>query len=222
MKALTAALLAALLTACASALPDKPRRAAEFDLGLSASVAPAAAEQAPLPPLALPALTAPPALESPAMLYRLAYKGETAQPRPYAQSRWSMPPADLLGQRLRAALAASRPVVGEDEGLAALELRVHLDEFSQIFDSAEQSQARIQLRATLIDLHAARPEQRLRAQRSFSAQRPAPSADAAGGAQAMQQAADALIAELIEWLASVPPAPAAEPAAAPAPARSAR
>ena len=131
MKALTAALLAALLTACASALPDKPRRAAEFDLGLPASAAPAAAEQAPLPPLALPplalpALTAPPALESPAMLYRLAYKGETAQPRPYAQSRWSMPPADLLGQRLRAALAASRPVVGEDEGLAAQIGRAHV------------------------------------------------------------------------------------------------
>ena len=131
------------------------------------------------------------------MLYRLAYKNEADQPRPYARARWSMSPPELLTQRLRETLAASRPVVGAGEGLAAAELRVHLDDFSQVFEAENRSHARIQIRATLI---APRASQRLLGQRTFTVQRPAPTPDAAGGAKAMREAADAAIADLAAWL----------------------
>ena len=190
------ALAAALLAACSTPLPDKPARPASYDLGLPAAAA--ASGAASQPPLALPAVTAPAALDSPAMLYRLAYQGEQAsQLRPYAQARWSMSAPELLTQRLRETLAASRPVVAAGEGLAALELRVHLDDFSQIFEAENRSRARIQIRATLIAPHAS---QRLLGQRTFIVQRPAPTPDAAGGAQAMREAADAAIADLAAWL----------------------
>ena len=206
------ACLAALLAACAGPLPDKPQRPDSYDLGLpaaAASAAPQTPAQAPLPPLALPPATAPAALDGTAMLYRLAYQGEQAsQLRPYAQARWSMSAPELLTQRLRETLAASRPVVAAGEGLAALELRVHLDDFSQIFEAENRSRARIQIRATLIAPHAS---QRLLGQRTFIVQRPAPTPDAAGGAQAMREAADAAIADMAAWLASpslaIPAAP---------------
>ena len=202
------ACLAALLAACAGPLPDKPQRPDSYDLGLpaaAASAAPQTPAQAPLPPLALPPVTAPAALDGTAMLYRLAYKNEADQPRPYARARWSMSPPELLTQRLRETLAASRPVVAAGEGLAALELRVHLDDFSQIFEAENRSHARIQIRATLI---APRASQRLLGQRTFTVQRPAPTPDAAGGAKAMREAADAAIADLAAWLDRLPrPAP---------------
>ena len=79
------ALAAALLAACSTLLPDKPARPASYDLGLpAATTASGAASQ---PPLALPAVTAPAALDGPAMLYRLAYKNEADQPHPYARAR---------------------------------------------------------------------------------------------------------------------------------------
>ena len=197
------ALAAALLAACSTPLPDKPARPASYDLGLPAAAA--ASGAASQPPLALPAVTAPAALDGPAMLYRLAYKNEADQPRPYARARWSMSPPELLTQRLRETLAASRPVVAAGEGLAALELRVHLDDFSQIFEAENRSHARIQIRATLI---APRASQRLLGQRTFTVQRPAPTPDAAGGAKAMREAADAAIADLAAWLDRLPrPAP---------------
>lgn len=193
------ALAAALLAACSTPLPDKPARPASYDLGLpAATTASGAASQ---PPLALPAVTAPAALDGPAMLYRLAYKNEADQPRPYARARWSMSPPELLTQRLRETLAASRPVVGAGEGLAAAELRVHLDDFSQVFEAENRSHARIQIRATLI---APRASQRLLGQRTFTVQRPAPTPDAAGGAKAMREAADAAIADLAAWLDRLP------------------
>ena len=190
------ALAAALLAACSTPLPDKPARPASYDLGLPAAAA--ASGAASQPPLALPAVTAPAALDGPAMLYRLAYKNEADQPRPYARARWSMSPPELLTQRLRETLAASRPVVGAGEGLAAAELRVHLDDFSQVFEAENRSHARIQIRAS----------QRLLGQRTFTVQRPAPTPDAAGGAKAMREAADAAIADLAAWLDRLPrPAP---------------
>lgn len=195
------ALAAALLAACSTPLPDKPARPASYDLGLPAAASGAVSQ----PPLALPAVTAPAALDGPAMLYRLAYKNEADQPRPYARARWSMSPPELLTQRLRETLAASRPVVGAGEGLAAAELRVHLDDFSQVFEAENRSHARIQIRATLI---APRASQRLLGQRTFTVQRPAPTPDAAGGAKAMREAADAAIADLAAWLDRLPrPAP---------------
>lgn len=208
---------AAGLTGCALPLPDKPAHPATYDFGPAATPAARAARADATPPasaIALPPITAPAALDTQAVLYRLAYAGHAQQLRPYAQARWSMTPADLFSQRLHAALAATRPVVPTGEGLAPVELRVHLDEFSQVFDAPGQSHARLRLRATAIAPQAA---QRLLGQRSFSVQRPAATADAPGGARALAEASDAAIAELTGWLAQLQlPATAAPSAAAPA------
>ena len=55
---------------------------------------------APLPALVLAEVEATAALDTTAVLYRLAYS-DAQQLRPYAQARWSMPPVQLLRQRLR-------------------------------------------------------------------------------------------------------------------------
>ncbi|RRD58272.1 hypothetical protein EII20_03360 [Comamonadaceae bacterium OH2545_COT-014] len=205
---------AAGLTGCALPLPDKPARPATYDFG-PATAPTTPTDTAPqASAIALPPVTAPAVLDTQAVLYRLAYAGHAQQLRPYAQARWSMTPADLFSQRLHAALAAIRPVVPTGEGLAPVELRVHLDEFSQVFDAPGQSHARLRLRATAIAPQAA---QRLLGQRSFSVQRPAATADAPGGARALAEASDAAIAELTGWLAQLQlPATAAPSAAAPA------
>lgn len=205
--------LAALLLGVAAlggcALADKPQRAAVYDFGPGdAAGAPAANPTAALAPLALAEVESNPALDSTALVYRLAYD-DVQQLRPYAQTRWSMPPAQLLRQRLRAHLGLRRAVLNPGEGAVANHsapgadtglrlLRVELEEFSQVFESSTRSVGLVRLRATVVLPTAA--GEKLLAQRLFSQQRPAPSADAAGGVHALTQATDAAIRELDQWL----------------------
>lgn len=216
------ALLALLLGAAAAlggcALADKPQRAAVYDFGPGEAIGPRAGNPSPaaLAPLALAEVEANPALDSTALVYRLAYDN-VQQLRPYAQTRWSMPPAQLLRQRLRAQLGLRRAMLNPGEGVASASqaaragagvrlLRVELEEFSQVFESAGRSAGWVRLRATLVQ--PAPAGEHLLAQRVFSLQRPAPSADAAGGVQALTLASDAAIAELDRWLQQLPQAAA--------------
>jgi len=172
-----------------------------YDFGPGAVVAtkPASAER--LPALVVAGVDATGALDTTAVLYRLTYS-DAQQLRPYAQARWSMPPAQLLHQRLRETLGQQRMVLGQGEGVAAghptLTLRVVLEEFSQIFDTAQSSQGLVRLRATLS--YPGAGAERVLAQHSFVVQRQASSADAAGGVQALAAATDGAIAELAEWM----------------------
>ena len=202
---LAAALAASLLSACA-ALPEKPVRPVVYDFGpaslAGSAVAVGNAAVAPLPALMLADIQAPAALDGTAMLYRLAYT-DARQLRPYAQARWSMTPAQLVRQRLREQLSAQRTVLNPGEAPANLTLRLELEEFTQIFDQPDHASAQVRLRATLVDTQAGR--ERLLAQRQASAQRPAPSPDAAGGVQALAAATDAVVAELAQWVGQVAP-----------------
>ena len=190
------------LTACAPLQPQP--RAMVYDFGPGAIAEVASNRMAPLPTLVLADVESPSALESTAVLYRLGY-GDAQQLRPYAHARWSMAPAQLVRQRLREQLGARRAVLQAAQGLAAakpaMTLHLELDEFSHWFDTAERSSGLVRMRATL-----AQPEggvERLLAQRGFVVQRPAGSADAAGGVRALTVATDALIGELEQWLAQV-------------------
>ena len=82
-----------------------------------------------------------------------------------------------------------------------MSMHVELDEFSQLFDSAEHSTGLVRLRATVGQANAG--ADRLVAQRSFVVQRPAPTQDAAGGVRALTLAVDAVVAEIAEWLEQV-------------------
>jgi cholesterol transport system auxiliary component len=188
-------LLACLLPGCSS-LPTAPVRPAIYDFGPGALIAPATTRPA-LPAIVLQEVEAPPALDSAAVLYRLAY-ADVRQLRPYSQARWSMPPAQLVRQRLRESLSLGRAVVNPGESSVPLALRVELQEFSQLFDTAQTSSGLVRLRATLVETKGG--ADRLVAQRVFVAQRPAGSADAPGGVRALMAATDAAVEEIGAWL----------------------
>ncbi len=206
--------LAALLLAGCSSLPDKPIRARMFDFGpgplVTAPATPVTGE-APLAPLAVDDIsTAGGVLDNMAVLYRLAY-ADSQQLLPYSQARWTMPPAQLVRQRLRAQLGQRRIVLNAGESAALnrsqnavlpLVLRLELQEFSHFFTSPESSVGLIRLHATLVEVTPA--GDKLVGQRDLVVQRPAATLDAPGGVRALTQATDAAIAELDQWLQQSP------------------
>ena len=183
-------------------LPSAPVRPAIYDFGPGTLSAPVVSNATPAAPLIIAAIEASPAFDSTAILYRLAYS-DAQQLRPYAQARWSMPPAELVRQRLRETLGQQRPLLapGKNETPPRM-LRLELEEFSQLFESPDRSVGLLRLRATLVQ---PRPggEQWL-AQRSFVVQRPAPSADAPGGVRALSAATEAAAQEIEAWLQTMP------------------
>ena len=199
------------LSAC-SALPDKPLRAALYDFGPGPLSTLPATRQAALPPLALSDISTPGgALDNQAVLYRLAY-ADAQQLRPYSQARWSMPPAQLVRQRLRETLGRDRAIFNAGEGpalnrSAALgppprTLQLQLEEFSHLFQSPGSSTGLVRLHATFVENTPS--GEKLLAQRYFPVQRPATSADAAGGVRALTAATDAAIEEISLWLQQIP------------------
>jgi cholesterol transport system auxiliary component len=184
-------LCCALLAGCASV---KRPQAELFDMG----VATPATGMPALPPMALAEVNTPEWLDSPAIFYRLAYDS-ARQPRPYANSRWSMPPAQLFAQRLKSRTSqAGGTLLSASDGAAGLPvLHLDADEISQVFDSAERSSGMVAMRLSVLN------GRRLLGQKSFVRRMPAPSADAAGGVEAIAAASDAVIADMLQWLASL-------------------
>ena len=201
------ALFFAVLTLSGCALPDKPTRATMYDFGPGPLSTPPITRQAALPPLAIDEITTSGgALDNLAVLYRLGY-ADAQQLRPYAQARWSMPPAHLVRQRLLSRLGQRRAVLNAGSSVALnraqgsavpLRLRIELEEFSQLFSAPDASAGLIRLRATLVDVTPA--GEKLLGQRSVVVQSPASSADAPGGVRALTAATDAAIEELDQWL----------------------
>jgi len=154
--------------------------------------------------LAMPAIvvadvTGPASLATQRMYYRLMY-ADARQSRPYAYNNWSVTPLQLMSQRLKARIAQSGvKVVSTTDAASGLPLlRLEADEFSQNFDTATQSSASITLRASVFRNH------KLVDQRTFSRTAPAESADAPGGARGLANASDAIAADILAWLATLP------------------
>ncbi len=194
-----------------SALPDKPARPTIYDFGVGSLAAAAPASAQALPPIAIGEVgTAGSAGDNQAVLYRLGY-GDAQELRPYSLARWSMPPGQLVRQRLREQLGQRRNVFNARESMALnrsanaplpLQLRIDLEEFSHYFSSADASTGLVRLRATLVEVTPG--GERLAGQRLFVVQRPAPSGDAPGGVRALTAATDAAIAEIDQWLQQTP------------------
>ena len=187
----------AALSACGSPGP----RIVVYDFGPGAIAPQVSNRMAPLPALLLMDVEAASALDGTAVLYRLAY-ADAQQLRPYAQARWSMPPAQLLRQRLRELLGQRRSVLSPVDAVlpGSLALRLELEEFSQLFDSTQSSAGLVRVRATVSRF--ASPPKPV-AQTSFVVQRPANSADAKGGVQALALASEALVLQVDQWLQQV-------------------
>ena len=200
-RRLLLAALPAALAAC-GALPEKPVRQEMYDLG----PVPADAQAAPTgPALVLPEVDVNGVLEGTSLLYRLDY-ADPFQLRAYAFARWSAAPGQLVRQRLRLHIGEVRPVLdsaaaaalARRSGVTPPVLRVELEEFNQVFDTQASSQGVVRLRCTLLEVTAA--GERLVAQRIFSAQRAAPTADAPGGVRALTAATDAVAQDIVAWL----------------------
>ena len=184
---------------------DKPQCPVLFDLGPTSPVAAQPTQMDPRVPLILPDIGASGALDCSAVLYRLGYSDDH-QLRAYSQSRWSAPPPQLVRQRLREQLGRERPVLTLDES-AALDrqnlgalylLRLELEEFAQVFDSADRSRGVVRLRATLLATTGSGDQ--LLGQRSIAVEGLAPTADASGGVRALTAATDAAAADIGQWL----------------------
>ncbi len=174
------------LTACQSASPVR-----HYDMQQNAAIAPVKSSGF---KIQLADIQVAEPFEGQQIWYRLLYQ-ETAELRPYAESRWSMPPAQLLAQRLKNRwLQAEIQVAGMQHGVAGLpRLKLELDDFSQHFSSSQHSVARLSLRASLIHQH------QLLAQKAFYVQQASRSADAVGGVKAMTEAVDQMLDQLQVW-----------------------
>jgi cholesterol transport system auxiliary component len=146
-----------------------------------------------LPALRMYDVRAPRALDSDAILYRLSY----ADPRrtaSYANSRWTMTPAQLLTQRLRAALSTHGTVLAGGAEVDVPLLTIDLEQFEQVFDGEGKSHGALTARVTLMS------QGKVVAQRTFIVNAPASMPDAEGGVNALAQASDDFIAQLVAWL----------------------
>jgi len=145
-------------------------------------------------------VAAPDWLDTQVIVYRLNYQ-DAARQLSYANSRWAAPPAALLTQRLRSQLAAvtnSGIINVADSARADFTLRVELDDFSQVFDSANTSRAVVVARASIVNV----ARRTLHAQKSFSIERAAATPNAEGGVRALAAAGDELIDAVVAWTAA--------------------
>lgn len=194
-----AVLLAACMLLSACATGGRRESPGLFDLGpIQLAPMPAAPAVVRLPPLTVADIQASSWLETPQMFYRLAY-ANAQQPQPYASSRWATPPVQLFAQRVKARLAeAGGVVLSAQDGAANIPvLRIEVDDFTQHFTAPGQSSGHVSVRASVF-----RGRTWL-AQKSLSRQVPAPTPDAAGGVRALAAASDAVITDMMAWLAGL-------------------
>ncbi len=197
-RRLCLALLVTSLWGCSLYISPKTTLA-HYDLDLEE---PLPATGAPLLPFVLvvhdPA--APAWLDSRNMHYRLAHL-DNAEVRHYSNSQWILTPAQMVGQRLRARLAAASAHGGAlpDYGIEAdYWVRPTLDEFTQIFESPTQSKGVVQLRVVLLEGR----RRTFVAQETFRAEEPAPSPDARGAVTALGRASQQAITAAARWIAT--------------------
>ncbi|ACC69401.1 ABC-type transport auxiliary lipoprotein family protein [Paraburkholderia phymatum] len=191
------AALAAVLVALGALAGCVGNPAAISDYRYDLGPAPTPGSTGTMPAIKVLDVTAPATLNTDKLVYRLPY-ADAQQTAAYANSHWTMPPAQLLTQRLRNALSSRGTVLTGSDGVSAPVLKVDLDVFEQDFDGQSQSHASVTARATLL------VGGKVAGQRTFIARAPASSADAAGGARALAAASDELVAQISAWLGVQP------------------
>lgn len=201
---LAIAAMAATLGACAT----KGVPTTQFDFGpLPAAASASASAQVSAPTSAsnigaiiVADVTGPAALDTERMQYRLLY-ADARQSKPYAYNQWTSTPSQLLTQRIKARMAQAgvKVLSTTDAAASPTVLRMEVEDFAQNFDTATSSKGVLRLRASVFRNH------HLVDQKTFDRSAPAPTADAAGGARALADASDAVAADVLSWLAALPP-----------------
>lgn len=188
--AMTTVFILLMLNGCSSWPAKDGASIATYDFGLPRQSAPHQTTR--IAGLEISPASAPVWLDSPAILYRLAYHN-AARLEPYADSRWAAPPAALLTLRLRQALPTANDTPSEPK-----RLRVELEEFSQVFDTPQSSRVLLRAHVSLTQGN----EQTKRKEHTFTLERPTQTPDAAGAASALAQASDEFIDAVLNWLVS--------------------
>ncbi len=192
--ALSAAAL--LLGACAT----KGVPTTQFDFGPLPAPVSAPASASNIGAIIVADVTGPAALDTERMQYRLLY-ADARQSKPYAYNQWTSTPSQLLTQRIKARMAQAgvKVLSTTDAAASPTVLRMEVEDFAQNFDTATSSKGVLRLRASVFRNH------HLVDQQTFERSAPAPTADAAGGARALADASDAVAADVLSWLAALPP-----------------
>lgn len=145
-------------------------------------------------------VAAPAWLQSPNIYYRLLYHSGS-RIAAYSRSRWVASVPSLVEQYVLASLTGAtawKAVIGPgDTAEADLLLRLHLLEFQQDFTSPNHSYAVLRLRATLVRTS----DEQVLGEKLFRCSKPAPSADAEGGARALSQATGQCTSAIANWAA---------------------
>jgi len=188
----TGALVLAVVAGCSLGPQRQP--VDTYDLGPPRAHAASAASVAAT--LLLPDVSAPSWLDGNGIVYRLSYVN-SARPQAYSNSRWLASPAALLTQRVRSRFASGPGgiVTGADGARAEYALRIELEDFSQLFTAENASHVTLRARASLVRLS----DRSLVAQRVFSVDQAAPTADARGAVLALGEASDEIIERLVDW-----------------------
>lgn len=175
-------------------LPDaKP--VISYDFGPATPSVSGAPGAASLPPLRVSQTDGPVWLDSNAIHYRLQY-AQAERLQPYATQRWVMSPLRLFDERLRDAVAARGDLSWQGD-TSAPALKIDILDFEQVFDRADASRGVVRVRATVY-------RNGMIGQKTFTAERPAPSADGAGGVTALAAASDGVVAAVLDWVATLP------------------
>jgi cholesterol transport system auxiliary component len=196
-SAVTAALAAAALAGCANLRPTEAHRYFVLDAASSAPHAMEAIARDGVLLVGVPTVAA---------FYdtkAIAFSRTPGQLGRYQHSSWAEPPGRALTFALLMELEARvvyRTVAAAGSGVRGrVLLSTHLAEIRHDASSAPGI-ARVTLVAELIDL----PRRGLMARRTFVATSPAASHDAAGAAEACGRALATVVADVADWVASVP------------------
>lgn len=145
-------------------------------------------------PLLLAPIDAAPAYLSKDLLYRLGYTDN--QLRPYASSSWNAPPIAMLASVLRQTAGGKLLVLDQSRQLARCTLHIELTSFEQVFTDAKNSHAELGLQFSLMQLRTHRELGRSKLRFDVTAQ----TADARGGAMALEKASHQAASQIVEWL----------------------
>ncbi|MDR0736942.1 MAG: ABC-type transport auxiliary lipoprotein family protein [Zoogloeaceae bacterium] len=180
-------LASVLLTACLPAFTPPQSAPERFDLG-----APPGFGEAEAPPVSVRSMAfqlfPAPALENSFMRYRLNY-ADPARVQFYAYARWADTPGEILRLFLQ-----ERLFWAEDARPDACRLELELQRFEQVFVAPERSFGVLSVQARL-----RHPDTGIQAERRIDLSVVAPTPDAAGGVQALTEAAGRLTGELRRW-----------------------
>lgn len=177
-------LIALMLAGCAAS----PRSVTLYDITPGQP-----AQKLPFPILLEPFGSAPSYMHR-EMLYRLDYAH--APLHPYANSAWRTSPDSMLGDLLSRTGNGSLPLLDQSPQRARCSLHAGLARFEQAFSEAKESHAEVEVNFALVQLRSRKELKR----ESLHLEIPAATADARGGALALQEASRQAADRIMVWL----------------------